>query len=87
MNLAVAEALGLPVPAVWCVRQLGVRWALVMDRVSGPSFAELLQSHPEVMPECIEQMATLHLQVHACRPVGLSNMRTRLIDNIRAAGR
>ena len=85
MNLAMAEALGLPVPAVWCVRQLGGRWALAMDRVSGPSFAELLQSHPDVMPECIEQMATLHLQVHACRPVGLANMRTRLIDNIRAA--
>src|SRR5712675_3659889 len=74
MNLAVAESLGLPVPAAWCVRQIGGRWALVMDRVDGPSFAELLQSQPEVMPECIEQMATLHLQVHACRPVGLTNM-------------
>ena len=85
MNLAVAESLGLPVPAAWCVRQIGGCWALVMDRVDGPSFAELLQSQPEVMPECIEQMATLHLQVHACRPVGLTNMKTRLIDNIRAA--
>ena len=77
MNLAVAESLGLPVPAAWCVQQLGGRWALVMDRVCGPSFAELLQSHPDVIPECVEEMATLHLQVHGCRPVGLTNMKTR----------
>src|SRR5438128_10692840 len=70
MNPAVAESLGLPVPAAWCVQQLGGRWALVMDRVCGPSFAELLQSNPETMPECVEQMVTLHLRVHACRPVG-----------------
>ena len=84
MNLAVAESLGLPVPAAWCVQQLGGRWALVMDRVGGPSFAELLESNPEVMPECIEQMVTLQLRVHACRPVGLTCMKTRLINNIRA---
>ena len=65
MNLAVAGSLGLPVPAARCVQQLGGRWALVMDRVGGPSFAQLLESNPEVMPESIEEMVTLQLRVHA----------------------
>jgi tRNA A-37 threonylcarbamoyl transferase component Bud32 len=85
MNLAVAESLRLPVPAVWNVRQLDGRWALVMDRVSGPSVAELLQSNPDTIHECIEQMVRLQLRVHACRPVGLSLMKTRLVNNIRTA--
>jgi hypothetical protein len=29
---AAVEALGLPVPAVWGIRQIGDRWGVVFDR-------------------------------------------------------
>jgi hypothetical protein len=32
---AVAEALGLPVPRVWSVQEIGGRWGLVVDREPG----------------------------------------------------
>jgi hypothetical protein len=37
---AAVEALGLPVPTVWCVQEIDGRWGIVFDRVSGVSFAE-----------------------------------------------
>src|SRR5215467_13723056 len=32
---AAVEALGLPVPSVWSVQQIGGHWGIVFDRVSG----------------------------------------------------
>jgi hypothetical protein len=40
---ATVEAMGLPVPAVWGVQEVGGRWGIVFDRVSGASFAERMQ--------------------------------------------
>jgi tRNA A-37 threonylcarbamoyl transferase component Bud32 len=38
--LAVAESLGIPVPIVFGVRQIGDRWGVMMSRADGPTFAD-----------------------------------------------
>ena len=43
-NHAAVEALGLPVPAIWRVQQIGSRWGIIFDRVRGPSFAERMRA-------------------------------------------
>ena len=37
---ATVEAMGLPVPAVWGVQEVGGRWGIVFDRISEASFAK-----------------------------------------------
>ena len=47
--LAQAEALGLPVPLVGGVRQIDGRWGMVMDRIDGPSLADVIVAQPAEM--------------------------------------
>jgi hypothetical protein len=61
---ATVEAMGLPVPAVWGVQEVGGRWGIVFDRVSGASFAERMQQDPSLAPECPEILAQLHALIH-----------------------
>ena len=41
---AAVEAMALPVPAVWGVREVGGRWGIVFDRVNEASFAERMRA-------------------------------------------
>jgi hypothetical protein len=40
---AAVEAMGLPVPAVWGVHEVGGRWGIVFDRIKERSFAERMR--------------------------------------------
>ena len=84
-NQAFAESLGLPVPAIYEVRQIAGRWAIVMDRVAGGSFADAVERNPDALPQYLEQMVTLHRSVHAHGAIPLGALRQRLAGNIRAA--
>jgi DNA-binding helix-hairpin-helix protein with protein kinase domain len=44
--LAAIEALELPAPTVWGVRQIDERWGVLMARADGPTFAEGLRREP-----------------------------------------
>jgi RIO-like serine/threonine protein kinase len=83
--LAGLEGAGLPVPAVWEVRRIDQRWGLVMDRVSGASFAERMRNDLLTVPACVEDMARLHQRIHVHAAVRLGSMTTRLASNIRNA--
>jgi len=83
--LASLEGAGLPVPIVWGVQRIDQRWGLVMDRVSGPSFAERMRQDRLTIPVCLEDMAQLHLRIHAHAAVRLGSMTTKLASNIRNA--
>ncbi len=56
-NHAAVEALGLSVPAIWSVQQVGGRWGIVFDRVSGASFAEQMRADPTALPRYLEILA------------------------------
>jgi hypothetical protein len=62
---AAVEALGLPVPAVWGVRQIDGRWGIVFDRVSGGSFAEQMLSDPGAIPQRLQILVHLQVRIHA----------------------
>jgi aminoglycoside phosphotransferase (APT) family kinase protein len=82
---AFAETLGLPVPAVHEVRQVGECWAIVMDRVEGVSFAEAVHRDPSALPRYLEQMVVLHRSVHRNEAIPLGGLRQRLAANIQVA--
>jgi hypothetical protein len=57
---AAVEALGLPVPTVWSVQQIGDRWGIVLDRVRGVSFAERMRGDAAAIPQYLQILARLH---------------------------
>ena len=79
---ATVEAMGLPVPAVWGVQEVGGRWGIVFDRVSGASFAERMQQDPSLAPECPEILARLHARIHTHPAHELGRLKLRLTRNI-----
>jgi Ser/Thr protein kinase RdoA (MazF antagonist) len=83
---AAAEAMALPVPAVWGVLEVGERWGIVFDRVKERSFAERMREDPRVIPECLETLARLHARIHSQPARQLGSLRSRLATNIAGTG-
>lgn len=83
--LALVESLGLPVPQVLGVRQVGDRWGVIMSRAEGPCFADAMRGHPERLPGYLAAMARLQFRVHSHPGTRLGGMKVRLADDIRRA--
>jgi aminoglycoside phosphotransferase (APT) family kinase protein len=83
--LAVAGALGLPVPEVLEVGRFGGRWGIVMTRAAGPAFAEAMASAPEAVPVHLAAMARLHRRLHDQPGTRLPSLRARLAADIARA--
>ena len=80
---AAVEAMGLPVPKVWGVQEIGDRWGVVFDGVKQPSFAKQILSNPGEAPRYLDEcMVQLHMRIHAHRAVQFADLRVRLADNI-----
>ena len=62
---AAVEALRLPVPTVWRVQQIGDRWGIVFDRVSGVSFAERMGGD---VAQYLSIFRSLRICMHAFMP-------------------
>jgi len=84
---AAAEALGLPVPRIWNVREMGGRWGLVFDRVDQASFAEQMLNNPGDIPRYLEAMVRLHMRIHAHAAIQFANLKVKLAANIAATKR
>jgi aminoglycoside phosphotransferase (APT) family kinase protein len=80
--LAQAEALGLPVPSVGGVREIDGRWGMVMDRVDGRSFADVIVAQPADRAAHLKKMALLHRRIHACQAVFSGSLKARLEADI-----
>jgi hypothetical protein len=81
---ASVEAMGLPVPPIWGVQQIGNRWGLVFDRVAGESFAERMLNNPDQVSLYLECMIGLHTRVHAHAAIQFPHLKVRISANIRA---
>jgi aminoglycoside phosphotransferase (APT) family kinase protein len=81
-NHAVVEALGLPVPKVWGVHQIGGRWGIVFDRVNGASFAERMREDPTAIPQYLEILARLQARIHVQPADPLGSLKVRLTTRI-----
>ena len=84
-NHAAVEALGLPVPAIWRVQQIGSRWGIIFDRVRGPSFAERMRGDPTTLPRCLEILAQLQARINAHLAHEFRSLKVRLATNIARA--
>jgi aminoglycoside phosphotransferase (APT) family kinase protein len=83
--LAIVESLEVPAPRALGVREIGERWGVIMSRVEGTSFADALFAQPALMPDYMKEMARLQLAVHRHAATLLSNLKARLLGNIRKA--
>jgi hypothetical protein len=79
---AAVEALGLPVPAVWGVRQIGGRWGILFDRVSAASFAERMRDDSATVATHLEILAGLQTRIHAHSAPHFRSLRVRLAADI-----
>jgi aminoglycoside phosphotransferase (APT) family kinase protein len=79
---AAVEAMGLPVPAVWGVEEVGGRWGVVFDRIREQSFAERMREDPSVVPECLGILSRLHARIHTHPAHQLGSLNSRLTTNI-----
>jgi hypothetical protein len=79
---AAVEALGLPVPAVWSVQQIDGCWGIVLDRVSGVSFAEQMLGDPACIPQRLQILANLHARIHTHVADQFSSLKGRLATGI-----
>jgi hypothetical protein len=79
---AAVEAMGLPIPAVWGVQEVGGRWGIIFDRIKERSFAERMRENPSVIPECLETLARLHARIHSQPARQLGSLKSRLATNI-----
>jgi aminoglycoside phosphotransferase (APT) family kinase protein len=81
---ATVEALGLPVPAVWGVKEIEGRWGLVFDRVSQPTFAEPMLRNPDDIPRYLDSMVRLQMRIHALAAVHFAGLKVTLAARIAA---
>ncbi|MBM3277790.1 MAG: hypothetical protein FJY95_06885 [Candidatus Handelsmanbacteria bacterium] len=82
---AAARALGLPVPAVGEVVQLGDRSGLVQERVEGQSMMGQLEREPGCSEEEARRLAQLHLTLHERTAEGLPAQREVLAGRLAQA--
>jgi len=83
-NHGAVEALGLPVPAIWSVQQIGGRWGIVFERVRGASFAEQM---PPALPHYLEILARLQARIHEHQADEFHSLKVRLATRIARAKR
>lgn len=83
--LALAKSLGLPVPQVRGVQQIGDRWGVIMTRADGPSFADAMRRQRERVPVYLRAMARLQVHVHSHLGTQLGSLKARLATDIRRA--
>src|SRR3712207_5755762 len=84
---AAVEALGLPVPAVWGVREVGGRWGVLFDRVGEPTFADRMRCEPSAVPRYLSELAALQARIHVHPGTGFLPLKDRLAAQIERARR
>jgi hypothetical protein len=81
---AAVEAMGLPLPKIWSVQQIGCRWGIEFDRVRQTSFAEKMLGDSDEVPRYIESMVRLHMRIHAHGAAQFADLKLKLANNIAA---
>jgi aminoglycoside phosphotransferase (APT) family kinase protein len=76
------ESLGLPVPRVWGVHEVGGRWGVVFDRVAQKSFADQMLGNSDDVPRYLECMVRLHIRIHSRQAIQFAGLKIRLSANI-----
>jgi len=82
---AAVEALGLPVPKVWEVHEVGGRWGVVFDRVTQKSFADQMLGNRDNISRHLECMVRLHIRIHSHQAIQFAGLKVRLAANIGAS--
>jgi len=79
---AAIHTLELPVPTVWSSLRSGERRGILLDRVSGISFAERMRDDPASVPRDLKSPARLHLRLHAHAVPRFGSLEARLAHDI-----
>ena len=77
-TLAIVADHGLPTPRVFEAGRFQGRWGLVMERADGEPLARFAQGQPELVPDALEEMVSLHLRIHKRPELRLPPLKARL---------
>lgn len=83
--LGVVARAGVRAPRAYEVLEFYGRWGVVMDRVDGRPFAEVMLTHHSAAAPYFGAMARLQASLHAASGVGLMPLKTRLGRKIEQA--
>jgi len=81
-TLAIVAEHDLPTPRAHAVGQFAGRWGVVMDRAQGEPLARFAQDQPEIVPEAVDEMVSLHLRMHKQPEPRLPSLKARLANRI-----
>lgn len=84
-NHSAVEAIGLPVPRIWGVRQYGDRWGIEFDRIKAASFLEQMSNRPGEISLYLKHLVRLHMLIHAQAALQFASLKAGLVANIAAA--
>jgi len=77
-TLAIVADHGLPTPRVFEAGRFKGRWGLVMERAEGEPLARFTRGQPELVPDALEEMVSLHLRMHERPELRLPPLKARL---------
>lgn len=81
-TLAIVAEHDVPTPAAYAVGQFAGRWGVVMDRAQGEPLARFAQDQPEIVPEAVDEMVSLHVRMHKKPEPRLPSLKARLGNRI-----
>lgn len=81
----IVHATGLPVPASGGMMEIDGRYAILFERIDGPSMLRQLGAKPWAAIPMLHAFADLHVSMHAHTPRELPSQRQHLTQEIRQA--
>jgi len=83
--LGVVARGGVRAPRAYGVEAFDGRWGVVMDRIGGRPFAEVMLTNPAGAGPCFAAMARLQAGLHSASGLGLTPLKARLGEKLRRA--
>ncbi len=78
LNHARIEETGLNVPALYEVKMIDNRWAIVTEYIEGKTLAQLMEEDPDSLDEYFDLFVSLQLSVHAKRSPLLTKIKDKM---------
>ena len=78
------ETTGLPIPTIQEISKIEDNWAITLDYVEGKTLHELMTENPDKIPEYINLMVDIQLEIHSKHAPLLSKLKDKMARMIKS---